>query len=115
MIVTFEDPKTHEERDFEFDMDEMDLNQADYIKRTFQLTPLKLQEGLDEADPSAMRAIYWLMCKQNGITINPLKVNFKLGRLVIALNKAAKAEKEAREAATGEGEDPTEGEEPETT
>jgi hypothetical protein len=34
---------------------------------------------------------------------------------VIALNKAAKAEKEAREAATGEGEDPTEGEEPETT
>lgn len=78
MFVTFDDPKTGEEREYEFDLDDIDVTQTRYIKRHFQLTPAALSDGIAELDVDALVATYWLMLNQNGIAIDPAKVNFKI-------------------------------------
>lgn len=89
MIVVFDDPKTGEDREFNFDLDDIDVVQSRYIKRHVGLTPKALMAGLNEGDPDALVALYWLMLNQNGIGADLSKVNFKLAKFGDALNTAA--------------------------
>jgi hypothetical protein len=89
MIVNFED------KEYEFSLDDIDVPQARFIKRKFGMTLMDLENGLGEADPDALVALYWLMQNQNGVTVDPDKVNFKLVRFGIALKDAVVADNEA--------------------
>lgn len=89
MFVTFADPKDEDvERDYEFDLEDIDVKQTQYIKRHFGLTPATMSEGIAELDADALVATYWLMLKQNGITVDPTKVNFKILKFGKALVEA---------------------------
>lgn len=88
MIVTFAHPKTGEEAEFELDLDDMDLNQASFIQRNFKLTPVNLIDRIKEMDPAACGAAYWLMMRQNGITVDPQKMNFKIVKFSVAIVEA---------------------------
>lgn len=96
MQVVFTDPKTEQDREFHFDLDDMDVVQARYIKRNTGMTPKSMFDGLKEGDPEALVALYWLMLAQNGIAADINKLNFKLARFGEALNAAAEAEAEAK-------------------
>jgi hypothetical protein len=89
MIVHFED------KDYQFDLDDIDVSQARYLKRKTGMTLMDLEDGLERADPDCLVALYWLMLAQNGKAIDMDKVNFKLVKFGIALRKAAEAEREA--------------------
>lgn len=84
-----------EDKDYDFSLDDIDVPQARYIKRKFGMTLMDLEEGLSQADPDALVALYWLMQNQNGVTIDPDKVNFKLVRFGMALKDAVIAERKA--------------------
>jgi len=95
MIVNFED------KDFQFDLDEIDVTQATYIQNHTGLTLSGLWQGFRESDPKALRALYWLMQNQNGVTMDINKVNFKALKFDKALTDAMVAEVEATDP-TGE-------------
>ena len=84
--------------DYQFDLDEVDLPEARYIKRETGLSLLKFQEGVIESDPDCLALAYWLMMKQNGTIIDPRKVNFKIGKFSLALGEAYQREIARREA-----------------
>lgn len=84
-----------DDQQYVFDLDEIDVSQARYVKRKFGMTLMDLEEGLDRADPECLVALYWLMLAQNGKVVDPDKVNFKLVKFGIALRKASEAEAEA--------------------
>lgn len=84
--------------DYQFDLDEVDLAEARFIKRQSGLSLLKFQEGVVESDPDCLALAFWLMKKQSGTVVDPHKVNFKVGRFSIALAEAFQREIERREA-----------------
>lgn len=102
MIVNFEG------RDWTLDLDEIDYSQAKALKRQHGLTLIALQDGLKQADPDALGALYWLMKAQSGVAVDMNKVNFKIVQFGIALSDAS--DREEAEAAEV---DPTE--QPEAT
>ena len=65
-------------QDYEFELDNLDVMEARTIKRQTGLTPRDMYQGMAELDPDALVAIYWLMMKQNGKTVDVSKVNFNL-------------------------------------
>lgn len=81
-VVHFED------KDYDFDIEAMDLAQARAIKSQTGLSIRKLMDGLGDFDPEAMAALYWLMLKQNGVTVDIRKVNFKVLEFAEALGEA---------------------------
>jgi hypothetical protein len=89
MIVHFDD------KDYQFDLDEIDVSQARYILRKFQMTLMDLEDGLERANPESLVALYWLMLAQNGTIVDPDKVNFKIVKFGMALKVAADKESEA--------------------
>ena len=91
MLVTFEG------KEYNFDIEALDLSEARTIKRQTGLTLRALMTGLEEMDPDALAALYWLMQKQNGIAADPNKVNFPLLKFAEALIAAFEAESEAQE------------------
>lgn len=97
MLIHFED------RDYEFDIENLDLAEARHIKRQTGLTVRALLDGLAELDPEAMVALYWLMLKQNGQVSDLNKVNFSVLKFAEAMGKAFEEDAEKTEA------DPTEG------
>jgi hypothetical protein len=97
MIIHFED------RDYEFDIEAMDLAEARHIKRQTGMTIRGLLEGMADLDPDALVAAYWLMLKQNGQPSDMNKVNYKVVKFGEALGKAFE-EQEAKDE-----ENPTEG------
>jgi hypothetical protein len=89
MLVHFED------RDYEFDVEAIDLAEARHIKRQTGLTVKALMEGVSDLDPEALVALYWLMLKQNGQVSDINKVNFPVLKFAEAIGKAFEdAEKE---------------------
>jgi len=90
---------------FEFDIEALDLNEAMYLKRQKGLTIKGLIDGLDELDPDALAACYWLMRKQNGKTLDIHKLpSFPVFKFGEAIADAYAAENENAET------DPTEAE-----
>jgi hypothetical protein len=85
----------------EFDLEEIDVQQATVLKRKLGLTLLGLDQGLSEGDPDALRAVYWLMMVQSGKRVDIDEVNFKIVKLANAIQEAVEAEAKAN----GEGED----------
>ena len=85
-------------KQYEFDLDEIDVSQATTIKRKFGLTLLSLESGLREGDPDALRCIYWLMLTQAGERVNIDNVNFKIVKFANAIQQANIREAEAAEA-----------------
>lgn len=91
MIVRFED------RDWEFDLEDIDVSQARHIKRATQLSLKQLYDGVRDLDADAFVAMYWLMKAQNGVVVDMNKVNFPILKFGQAISAAQKAEKEEEE------------------
>ena len=83
----------------QFDMDEITVQQ---LKTLFShmggMTLASLEQGLQVGDPNSLTAIYWLMLQNNGENVPLDKVDFKVVRFFRALNDAAVAEKQKRDA-----------------
>lgn len=82
MIVHFEG------KEYNFEIDGMDVAQARAIKRQTGLTIRALYDGLKEIDVDCLVALYWLMKNQSGEMVDMNKVNFKLGEFSDALSAA---------------------------
>lgn len=89
MIIKFEDAE------WKLDLDDVDVNQARFVKRNTGMTLLDLEEALERVDPDAMAVLYWLMKNQSGVTVDLNKVNFKIVAFGKAINAAQIAEAEA--------------------
>jgi hypothetical protein len=89
MNVKFEDV------DYEFDLSKMTVAQAKVIKVHCGLGLKGLSDGINEGDPDALRAVYWLMQVQSGISSNIDRVDFVVVAFLDALAEASKAETEA--------------------
>lgn len=86
--------------EYEFDLDEIDVNQACIIKAKCNLTLMSLEAGLMQADPHALKAIFWLMLVQSGDTNADIdRINFKIVKFANALQEATKAEEAAEKEA----------------
>lgn len=90
MLVQFEGA------DYAFDLEALDVSEARYIKRVTGFTIKALLTGLQELDPEALVALYWLMRKQNGTVEDMSKVNFKVIKFGEALEAAFDAEAEKK-------------------
>lgn len=83
--------------EYTLDLDEIDVVEATYIKVKTGLTLLGLQAGLEEADPDALRSLFWLMSKQSGKAVDIERVNFKIVKFVEAIQAAQDNEPKAGE------------------
>jgi hypothetical protein len=105
MIVKFDDTE------YLLDTDEIDLNQATFIKVKTGLALRPWQEAISDADPEALKCLYWLMREQNGSRVVYEKINIKVVKFYAAFADANKAEQEeqaAKAAAEEDKLDPTE-------
>jgi len=94
-----------EDKEYDFDLESLRLDEARIIKRRFNMTVRALMDGLSDMDPEACAAMYWLMLKQNGKLIDPDKIdNFPVLKFGEALIEAW--EKENADDSEGEA-DPT--------
>jgi hypothetical protein len=83
-------------KDYNFDMDELDVKQASVIKANTGLSLRGLEEGISDGDPDALRAMFWVMLVNNdepNADINT--VNFKIVPFARAIQEASEAEAEA--------------------
>jgi hypothetical protein len=78
--------------EYKLDLDELDLAEAMVIKVKTSMSLMKFQAGLEEMDPDALRALYWLMMKQNGKAVDIDRVNFKVSKFASAVTEAQKEE-----------------------
>jgi hypothetical protein len=74
--------------EYELDIEDIDLSDAMTIYRKTGMTVRALLEGLANVNPDAMRAIHWLMLKQNGRMTDMDKENFAVLKLAVAVNDA---------------------------
>ncbi len=93
MLIHFDD------QDYEFDFDEVEVGQADQIKRKYGITLLGIERGLLDVDSEALRCMYWLMLAQNGKRVNIDTLQFKPVKLAKAINDAMLKENEKAAAA----------------
>lgn len=93
---------SYEDKEYDFDLDEIDVSQATVIKRKFGLTLLSLESGLREGDPDSLRCLYWLMLTQDGQRVNIDNINFKIVKFANAIQEANLRELEEAEAKAGE-------------
>jgi hypothetical protein len=91
MIVEYDGKK------YEFDMDEITVQQAKIIKTYCGLNMATISDALEEADPDAMAALFWLMKQQNGERVQIQTVDFKLLKFANALNEASERESKEKE------------------
>lgn len=82
MLVNYDD------REWELDLDEMDVKQARTIKVATGLTPLELQRGMVQVDPDALVGLFWYMQVTNGEKCDIRRVNFKLVKFSNAISDA---------------------------
>lgn len=93
------------DKDYTFNLERIRVSEAKIIKVQTGYTLMTLEEGLDNADPDALRAVFWLMMVHNGEPVALERVDFEILAFAKALQEgsekeaeAAKAEKEAAEA-----------------
>lgn len=77
-----------EGKSYKLDMDNIDVVEAMLIKTKTGHNLLPFQAALEECDPTALRALYWLMMKQKGVTMDYERVNFKIVQYVKAVQEA---------------------------
>lgn len=82
---------------YDFDPEEVDVQQGIVIKMSFGWTMKAWQEALNEVDPQAIQAVFWLMRTQNGESCNLSEQNFPISKFTAAFQKAQE-ESEAVEA-----------------
>lgn len=90
----------YEGESLEFDLEQLTVRQAMYLKMRLGLTLLGLDQGLVAGDPDALLAIYWLMRTQGSdkpVDIDTL--DFKVVKLANAVQTAVEAEQAEQEAA----------------
>ncbi len=93
-----------EDKEYDFNLNELTVAQAKVIKVHCGLTLVGLEEGILAGDADALRAIYWLMKVQNGEQSNIDTNDFKVMPFLVAFGDAAEDE-----AGEGNGsENPTE-------
>ncbi len=80
---------TYRDKEYEFDLDAIDVAQAKVIKVHCGLTLKGITEGMGELDPDAMRAAYWLMHAQSGIPCDIDRINFPLVEFATSVVNAA--------------------------
>lgn len=97
MLVHFED------QDYDFDIEAITLAEATTIHNMTGLTIKGTLNGLAELHPDALRALYWLMLKQNGKAVDMHKVGFAALKFGEAIGNAFDEEEKRKKAA-----DPTE-------
>jgi hypothetical protein len=78
----------YEGRDYTFDLEEITLQQARTIKSQCGITLLGLEAGLENGDPDALRAIFWLMLVQNGEQADIDRVDCKIVKFARAIDAA---------------------------
>jgi hypothetical protein len=98
----------YEDQVLNFDLEDIDVQQATVLKRKLGLTLLSLDTGLTEGDPDALRAVYWLMLTQSGQRVDIDDVNFKIVKLANAIQDAVEKEAAEKEASEEEGAAPKE-------
>lgn len=90
----------YEGKEYDFDLEEVTVQQARTIKTSCGLTLLGLENGLEQGDPDALRAVFWLMLCQNGERVDIDRADFKIVKFARAIDAAALAEAEAAKAKT---------------
>lgn len=90
---------TYEDQEYTLDIEDIDLRQAIIIKDKCDLTLMTLEDGLNNGDPQALKALFWLMMAQNGDEQDIDRVNFKIVKFARALDEAGRREAEAAAAA----------------
>jgi hypothetical protein len=97
----------YDDKIYSFDMDDITVQQ---LKTLFShmggMTLASLEQGLQVGDPNSLTAIFWLMMENSGNSMPLDRVDFKVVRFFRALNDAAVAEKQKRDAEAARGEDP---------
>jgi hypothetical protein len=85
MIVKFED------QEYKLDIEELDVAEATYIQVKTGFNLLQWQAALEQVDVGALKALYWLMRKQNGSTVDFELINFKITKFLKAFQAAQEA------------------------
>jgi hypothetical protein len=85
-----------QDEDYTFAIDDITVAQAKVIKVHTGFTLRSLSDGINDGDPDALRATYWLMHAQTpGKTCNIDNADFKLVEFINVLVEATQAEAEA--------------------
>jgi hypothetical protein len=85
-----------EGKEYDLDLDEITTGQAKVIKVHTGQTLKSMAEGMQEGDPDALRALYWLMHVQSGLSLDIDRADFKMIKFLTAIGAAdAEAAKEA--------------------
>lgn len=79
-------------REYDFDIDDMTVTQAKVIKVHTGFTLMGLVAGLKVGDPDALRAVFWLMHAQSGVTCDIDRVDFRIVDFLNAMTEAQKTE-----------------------
>lgn len=91
---------TYDDKEYDFDLDEIDVRQATIIQDKCGMTLMGLEEGLADGNAHALRALFWIMLVQSGETVDIDRINFKIVKFAKALDKAAVDQAAAAEAKT---------------
>lgn len=94
MIIDYEGEK------LDFDLEEITLGEATYIKKHTGLTLMGLDQGLSVGDPDALRAVWWLIQTHTGNKVNIDGVDFKIVKLSNAIQTAYEKEQAEQEVET---------------
>lgn len=89
----------YDDETFEFDLDNLTVQQARTWKTVFDVTMGTIGEKLDEADPDGLSALYWLMMVQNGKPVPVDQIDFPIGPFVKAIGEGFARQAEAEKAA----------------
>src|ERR1700761_3607989 len=92
MLVIYED------EEYVFDLEDITVGQAKIIQAATGHTLMTLEKGLENADPGALVAMFWLMQVMNGHAMPIERVDFKIVKFANALQAATERERDEREA-----------------
>lgn len=89
----------YENETYDFDFDEITVQQAKTIKSQCGMTLKGLEDGLGEGDADSLRALFWLMMVNSGIKADINTVDFKIVKFSKAVQDAAEKERKVLEEA----------------
>lgn len=94
----------YEGETLDFNLDDITVREAMYLKMKLGLTLLGLDQGLANGDPDALLAIYWLIRKHSngGKPVDIDELDFKVVALANAVQEAVEAEAKALEDEAGD-------------
>jgi hypothetical protein len=96
-----------EGREWDFDVDSMDVRQATVLYMTYQLTIAQYNDGFDALDQRVYHFAYWLMLQQAGVVKPIAECNPQMIEFMGAVTEARVAEAKAEEAKKAAEPDPT--------